>query len=546
MTAPTLRPYQLDGLARVRAVREAGHRRILVVAPTGTGKTVMFSSLIVSARGMGTRVLVMAHRRELIAQATSKIIASGVNPRDVGVVMADGRIQLDGQRVDMRRPAAGVQVGSVDTLRNRRPPPVAELVIVDEAHRTLSPTYMRLLEDYYPQATILGWTATPFRADSRGMGEAYDKLVVICTPSEAIGMGAIIEPRVFSVPEDQLPDLSNVKMKGGDYDQTALAEAVDKDQLVGDIVEHWRRSAEGRITVAFAASVEHSKHLAARFCAAGIRAEHLDGMTDDETRAAILRRLDSGQTQVVTNFGVLAEGWDQPSCKCLILARPTKSTGLFLQQAGRILRPWRGVVPIILDHAGCALEHGLPQFDREYSLDIPKKKKRNAGPACKTCLQCFAIVPAGLTRCNAVGVDGIECGYVFAAQPGESLEEGEGELVEVDGERWAAMLIHWRVLIIEAEQENHPHGWEKRAFRKRWGRSPPLAFPKRKVEWSQAEKLNEYRRLKELEERRGFRLGWAVQLYQERFNEPPPKLPNVVPVAERVRPEAVEVVPWTL
>src|SRR5262249_5249823 len=158
------------------------------------------------------------------------------------------------------------------------------------------------------------------------------------------------------------------------------------------------RRATGARTVAFAVSIEHSRHLAERFNAAGIPAEHLDGETPTPERDAILQRLEYGVTRVVSNVGVLCEGWDQPSVKCCILARPTKSTGLYLQQVGRILRPWSDPATgqarraVILDHAGCAHEHGLPQDDREFTLEDTKKRTGHAGDkretAAQTCPRC--------------------------------------------------------------------------------------------------------------------------------------------------------------
>jgi len=524
-----LRPYQLAGIEAIRrAIVDDGHRRICVVAATGTGKTVCFASLIQTGRVLGTRYLVMAHRRELISQAVSKLLDAGLPLSDIGVVMGDGWIYLRGQRVNLRNPSAGVQVASVDTLRNRTSPPPADIVIVDECHRSLSPTYLRVIDEHYPNAIVIGWTATPIRGDGRPLSEAYDKLIIMARPSQAIAWGAIVKPRVLGIPEDRAADLSGVAMRGADYDPVQLAAAMDKGELVGDIVEHWLREADNRITVVFAASVGHSKHLAERFVAAGVRAEHLDGTTDDAERAAILARLDRGDTRVVTNFGVLAEGWDQPSCKCLVLARPTKSTGLYLQQAGRILRPWNGVQPLILDHAGCCLEHGLPDFDHEYSLDPPKKRKKGTALPCKTCPKCYAVVPSSCKVCDAPMPSGELCGFIFVVvDDGSLLDEEDGTLEEQDGKRWARMLVTWRALLEQAELEEWGLGRERNEFREVYKRFPPKAFPKRKIKLSQADLMNEWKRLLDLEKRKGYRYGWARGLFQERFGMPPPELPTV-------------------
>jgi superfamily II DNA or RNA helicase len=326
-----------------------------------------------------------------------------------------------------RRPAAPVQVASIDTLRHRAKP-LAELVIVDEAHRELAKSYadMRAL---YSRAVHLGFTATPYRADNRGLGEFYEELVVVASVAELIALGFLVEPRVFTVPEGELPDLRGVRVRGGDYDRAALDDAVDQQRLVGNIVEHWEKHAAGARTVAFAVSVKHSKHIVDRFSDARVAAEHLDGTTPTSERDAILKRLDRGETLVVSNCGVLCEGWDQPSVKCAILARPTKSTGLYLQQAGRILRPWNEARAVILDHAGCAREHGLPQDEREFSLEPKPKRKRGevVDVPIRVCDGCQAVLPARLRECP-------ECGFVFV-QAREVPNEIDGTLVEATAQR---------------------------------------------------------------------------------------------------------------
>ena len=186
---------------------------------------------------------------------------------------------------------------AIDTLRHRAKP-LADLVIVDEAHRALAKSY-REVAAAYPDAVHLGLSATPYRADGQGLGDAYDDLVVVSTPAQLIAEGFLVEPRVFTVRPSELPDLSGVRTRRGDYDERALAAAVDRQPLVGNIVEHWQRLADGRRTVAFAVSVEHSRHIAERFREAGIAAEHLDGTTTPLERDAILRRLERGETRVV-------------------------------------------------------------------------------------------------------------------------------------------------------------------------------------------------------------------------------------------------------
>ncbi|MCC7540350.1 MAG: hypothetical protein IT379_29305 [Deltaproteobacteria bacterium] len=247
----------------------------------------------------------------------------------------------------------------------------------------------------------VGLTATPYRADGKGLGGSYDELIVVASTRELIADGYLVEPRVLTVSASSLPDLSRVRVRGGDYDEKALGDAVNQRALVGNIVEHWLQHADRARTVVFAVSIAHSRHVVERFREAGVPAEHLDGDTPTGDRDAILARLARGETRVVGSVGTLCEGWDMPAVKCAILARPTKSTGLYLQQAGRILRPWEDVRALILDHAGCAVEHGLPQDDREFTLDgvekggDPKRKPVRS----KTCPSCFAVLPLGTAVC---------------------------------------------------------------------------------------------------------------------------------------------------
>lgn len=408
-----LRPYQLEGIERVRETIRGGKRHIVLVLPTGGGKTVVTAELFRSAYEKGKSALFVAHRKELIDQTVAKLRDAGIPQSGIGVIMAsDSR----------RNPVARVQVASVDTLRNRQPPP-ADLVAFDECHRSLSKSFVDLAE-HYSAAVLLGLTATPYRADGRGLGELYDAIVTLVRPRDLIAQGYLVEPRTMTVPKDQLPDLDGVKTSGGDYDETELQAAVDKGALVGSIVEHWQRLADNRRTVVFAVCVEHSRHIVERFRAAGIAAEHLDGETPREAREAILERLRAGATRVVSNCGVLTEGWDCPPVKCCILARPTKSAGLYLQMAGRILRPWESLKALILDHAGNAMVHGLPQDDREFSLAAPKRKGASNACPTRTCPECFQVLPAACGVCD--------CGHAFETEPREAIREVEGQLVEVD------------------------------------------------------------------------------------------------------------------
>ncbi|MGH7294510.1 MAG: DEAD/DEAH box helicase, partial [Polyangiaceae bacterium] len=360
--------------------------------------------------------------------------------------------------------------------------PAADIVVRDEAHRALAQTDMAIAS-LYPDAVHLGFTATPFRADRRSLGEFYDDLLVVSTTRDLIAQGYLVEPRVFTVPADRLPDLSGVRVRGGDYAQDQLDDAVDQGRLVGNIVEHWAKHARDVRTVAFAVSVKHSQHIVERFRAAGVTAEHLDAATAPAERDAMVGRLLSGETLVLSNVGILCEGTDLPPVKCAVLARPTKSTGLYLQQAGRILRPWRGARAIILDHAGCAREHGLPQEDRAFSLEpTPKRDAVAAEISVRTCPNCYAVLPGSTRVCP-------ECGATLV-ESREELPETSGELVEVGA-----------VEQLELQIETGGH---------------------RRIGWSETRKRVAFEQLRALARARKRDAAWVRERFEERFGGPPP------------------------
>lgn len=412
-----LRPYEQKAREDVLAMHARGVRRVLLTMPTGGGKTVVAADII---RDHDGPVLFLAHRRELIDQAVERLVELGVARADIGVIMRDdARTNAD----------ARIQVASVATLHRRDLPP-ATLIVVDEAHHAVGETMYAGILAGYPDANVLGLTATPQRLDGKGLRESFDELLVAATPSALIDGGWIARPRVFTQPEQNLPTLKGIRLAGGDYNAKDLARAVRKSTLVGDMVEHYVKRAKGKPAVLFAVSRQLSRGYVRAFQRAGIAAEHLDGETPLAEREAILGRLRQGKTKVVSNVGVLTEGWDAGHVRCAILARPTRSLTLYLQMVGRIMRPFvetkgkyagQKLAPIVLDHAGNYRMHDLPDIDREWSLDGRTRRKGGA-PPCKACPFCNAVMPFGARECA-------ECGAAFPIE--REPEEKAGELQEV-------------------------------------------------------------------------------------------------------------------
>jgi DNA repair protein RadD len=475
--APELRPYQRDMLARIGAEIAAGRRRILVTLPTGAGKTVVAAALIAEAVARGERALFVAHRREIVAQTCAKLHAVSV---DHGVIQAGFP----------SRSGAPVQVASIQTLHARAirsrtlAMPEASLVFVDEAHHCRAQTYEAVLA-CYPDATVVGLTATPCRADGRGLGNVFGVLVEGPSVAELVAERHLVPVRVYA---PSRPDLTGVRVERGDYVEAELARRVNTDRLVGDIIEHWLRLAERRRTVVFATGVAHSVHIRDRFRAAGVVAEHIDGATPTEDRDRILAALAAGAVDIVVNAMVLTEGWDRPEVSCLILARPTKSLGLYRQMVGRVLRPYPNKADaLILDHAGAVFAHGLPDDPIAWALHADRRAKNTAhaargtphAPALTTCPECAAVRFAG-RPCPA-------CGWRPVPKP-QAIETLPGELARVDGRLRAAAAAaspaereqFYRELLWIARERGRQPGWAAHVYREKfgaWPSAPPWAPP---------------------------------------------------------------------
>lgn len=460
----TPRDYQLAGIGAARKYIAEGVRRILLVLATGGGKTVVAALVALGAMQKGKRILFVGPRREIIAQAFWKLVEAGIPEMSCGVIMADGVIPHVSTREPYlaRRASAPVQVASIQTLANRKLPP-ADVVFIDEAHHATSETWAKIIAHYTDTgAVIVGLTATPCRADGAGLGKLFDKLHVIASFADLASKGFLVVPRVFTTP--RAPDLSKVRLtRTGEYDQEQLSVAMRDRALVGDVVEHWQRHAEGRTTVVFAASVEHSKELAGAFERAGVASGHIDANTDPEERDATLARLARGEITVLCNMQVVTEGWDLPRCKCVVLARPTKSLSLFLQMAGRGLRPWNDTSAILLDHAGAVHEHGFPSDEREW--DLEGRVKRKAAVSVRTCPKCYAALPSGSRSCS-------ECDHVFPVEVREVPEQVDGTLLEARPLSRAELRDWYRGVLTEAASSGRKLGWARHRYKEQFSAWP--------------------------------------------------------------------------
>jgi superfamily II DNA or RNA helicase len=330
----TLRPYQLEALDAVRAAGPAARSGVLVVLPTGTGKTVLFSALV--AKESAGRRAVLVHRDELVQQTLAKLEEHGVG--GVGVVAAE--------RNDV---AAPVVVASVQTLaRPHRLTSLLDagdrfgLVVVDEAHHAAATTWRRVLDTFagHSGPAIVGFTATPERADGKSIEAVFRGGIVYRRGiAEMILEGYLSDVRGLGVHVPGL-DLAKVERRGalGDYDDESLGDALLAAHAPGIVAAAWKEHAQGRRTVVYAPTVAAAKAMAEALSVAGARSDVVHGALPVDQRRRILQAFKDGELDVVSNCAVLTEGVDVPSIECVVVARPTRSRSLYIQMVGRGLR----------------------------------------------------------------------------------------------------------------------------------------------------------------------------------------------------------------
>lgn len=379
-----LRPYQEQGVADIRAQFAAGKKSVLYVLPTGGGKTVTYSHIAEQAGLRGNRVLILEHRKELIRQASLALGGLGVRhgivaPADKIADIRRAHVETHGQ--PFVHHGANVAVASVQTL-GRRMNWLREfdpaLIIIDEAHHAVAGTWARIL-DASPRSRFLGVTATPVRTDGQGLGDVFQAMVLGPSMADLIDAGALVPPKIYGFPVKA--DLSKVHMRGGDYNAKELAEALDTPTILGDAVEHYRKLAHRRPAIVFCASIRHAEHTAQAFRAAGYSFHVIKGDMDDRDRDRLIYGLAEGRIHGLVSVDVISEGTDIPVAEVAIMLRATESESLYLQQAGRVLRPAPDKdYGLILDHVGNVLRHGRPHEDREWTLQGRKRTRREREP----------------------------------------------------------------------------------------------------------------------------------------------------------------------
>ncbi|MFH7242779.1 MAG: DEAD/DEAH box helicase [Spirulina sp.] len=406
---PKLRPYQVELINDLYRKLNEGHRRVAIVAGTGAGKTVISGQICAHAEAAGKRLMFLVHLDVLVGQTYEKMKSFGLH---CGFIKAGWEENRD----------APIQIASIQTMAKRRwwkqwP---ADVVFYDEGHITLFSQVGKSVLKTFPNATHLVMTATPERLGKEQLGDVMDTLVASPVPSTLQHMGYLAPMKYYSMPPDGVANLKDVKTVGGDYDEAGLKNACDRPELIEKIVTEWQRLCPGKRTIAFCVDLEHARHVANAFNAAGIPAATVEGGTPIKERQQMYQDLRQENILMLTSCNVISIGFDEPSVEVGLLLRPTQSSALHLQQIGRVMRisPHTGKgYGIILDQAGNLERLGFPEDIKDYHLPVQESGGGGGKPApTKPCPQCGRVVLSFIAKCP-------DCGHQWITERPLNLED---------------------------------------------------------------------------------------------------------------------------
>lgn len=467
---PSLRPYQQDVKLGILNAWASGADNVLAVLPTGGGKTVVLSDILFEH---GAPACAVAHRRELVSQISLALAKNGVRHRIIGPQAAVKQIvnlhmlELGHSYYD---PSSKVAVAGVDTLVKRKKElaswlPSVTLWVMDEAHHVLKGNKWGTGVDMFPNAKGLGPTATPCRADGKGLGRhadgVFDAIVEGPTMRDLIDAGYLTDYRVYAPPPALMMLEEDISKSTGEYKRDAVVRKFrqNKSRVIGDVVDQYIKHANGKLGITFVPDVEDAHDTASAFTARGVPAKVVTADTSDAERIAILRQFKNREILQLVNVDLFGEGFDLPAIEVVSMARPTQSYSLFAQQFGRALRlmidpshgkVWdaytddqrRGIIAasgkptaIIIDHVGNVHRHGLPDAARTWTLD--RRESRGSSPPddvvpTKSCPSCTRVYERFFPQCPY-------CGHKPEPVARSGPEFVDGDLAELDAETLAAM-----------------------------------------------------------------------------------------------------------
>ena len=436
-------PHQIEVHDQIINAWGAGHRFVAAVLPTGSGKTVLFTRIMGEHRGAS---IAIAHRHELVSQISMALCGNEIQHRIIGARSAidaiiTKQIKKFGQHyVD---PRAAIGVASVDTLIRRKYDWYnrVTLWVQDECHHILRDNKWGRAVALFPNAKGLGVTATLLRSDNKGLGAHTDGVFHTAVIGQSmrgiIDAGYLTDYRIFC-PTTEALNLADVPISKatGDYSQKRLITHVRKSKIVGNVVENYVKIAPGKLGITFATDVTTAGEICDEYRAAGVSAESVSYKTPAHERAAILARFERREVTQIVNVDLFGEGFDLPAVEVCSFARPTASYGLFVQQFGRALRIMDGKESaIIIDHVGNVIRHGLPDRERDWTLDRQARRVRGETKGevpIRVCAECTGAYSALMKCCPY-------CGHVHTPQRRNGPEFVDGDIFELNPETLARM-----------------------------------------------------------------------------------------------------------
>lgn len=436
-----LRPYQEDLINKTTNAFKQGYRRVLVESPCGSGKTILLTKMADMAQQNGKTVWFILPRQEIMEQTFETFERCGV-------------------------PLNTVHIGMIITMANHLTElPKPDLIIYDECHISVSNTYNKI-SNAFPDAFIVGATASPCRTDNRPLGDLYETIIRGVTVRWLIDNHFLAPFDYYSV---LLTDLASAETNG-EYDTTKASELLMTSAIYGDIIKSWHKFADGMQTVVYCCSIAHSQKTAEIFNNAGISAMHFDGKTSKAERKQIVNDFRDGKFKVLCNCDLISMGFDMPDINCVMMLRPTNSSSLYIQQSGRALRYKPNKRAVIIDMVGNYNRFQLPDEPYEWTLTESVKKRKEFNDdgtlsirQCSECFRCFKTAP----KCPFCGYEyQIKGRELKAVQDVElkkiqAVEKEEQEKQRKDNRREQGMCKTYQELYELAKKRGYknPSGW---------------------------------------------------------------------------------------
>ncbi|HDU6352614.1 TPA: DEAD/DEAH box helicase [Listeria monocytogenes] len=398
----------------------------------GSGKSVILTEIIRRTTENKNHVLFLVHRKELIDQIQNTLEVSGVDMKHVTL----GMVQTIVRRLDHT--------------------PQPELIVIDESHHILANSYKKIIE-YFHEARVIGFTATPVRINGGGLGDINDTLIEKVNAKWLIE-NSFLSPYKYFAPE--VIQTSNLDIKRtGEYDITQLDDQFNQRKVWGDVIKHYQKLADGQQAILYASSLYQSQKMAASFEQVGITAAHIDGKTPKAERDHIIQQFRNGEIKVLCNLDLIGEGFDVPDCSTVIMLRPTQSLSLYIQQSMRGMRYRPEKTSIIIDHVGNVSRFGLPDMERTWTLE-PKKgsNSKKAEAPVKICPDCFMTVLSSNKQCE-------HCGHEFKVEAKPIQIDDAAELQEITEPIFQVDYSspndckNMKELYEYAKQHNYKRGW---------------------------------------------------------------------------------------